>query len=39
MPHEFFNYGLDDNEPYTDTVRKRDVFFVSLGCLKGEPTI
>jgi len=39
MPHGFFNYGRDDNKLDTDTVRKMDVFFVSLGCLKGEPTI
>ncbi len=39
LPQECFNCGRDDNTPYTDTVRKMDVFFVSLGWLKGEPTI
>ena len=38
-PHGFFNYGRDDNKDYTDTVRKMDAFFVSLGWLAGKPTI
>ncbi len=37
--HGFFNYGRDGGEAYSDTVRKMDEFFVSLGWLKGQPTI
>lgn len=31
--HGFFNYGLKDNKPYNDTVKKADEFLVSLGYL------
>ena len=31
--HGFFNYGRGDGAAYTDTVRRMDEFFVSLGWL------
>ena len=31
--HGFFNYGRGDGSAYTDTVRRMDEFFVSLGWL------
>ena len=37
--HGFFNHGRGDGSAYTDTVRRTDEFFVSLGWLKGKPTI
>ena len=39
MPHGFFNHGRNENGPYRSTVRKMDEFFLSLGWLKGEPTM
>ena len=35
--HGFFNYGRGDGSAYTDTVRRMDEFFVSLGWL--EPSV
>ena len=35
--HGFFNYGRGDGSAYTDTVRRMDDFFVSLGWL--EPSV
>ena len=35
--HGFFNYGLNDNAPFVDTVNKMDAFLVSIGYLKGPP--
>jgi acetyl esterase/lipase len=32
--HGFFNYGRGDGSAYTDTVRRMDEFFVSLGWLE-----
>ena len=32
--HGFFNYGRGDGTAYTDTVRRMDEFFVSLGWLE-----
>lgn len=37
--HAFFNYGRDDNVPYTETVRAMDRFLASLGWIEGEPGI
>ena len=37
--HGFFNYGRDGNEAYVQTMRQLDEFLVSLGYLKGKPTI
>lgn len=37
--HGFFNHGRGDGQAYYDTVRKMDEFLVSLGWLKGPPTI
>jgi len=37
--HGFFNYGRGGNKAYIDTVRRMDEFLVSLGYLKGPPTI
>ncbi|MFX1457165.1 MAG: alpha/beta hydrolase [Promethearchaeota archaeon] len=37
--HAFFNYGFYKNEPYKETLHLTDKFLVSLGFLKGEPTI
>ena len=37
--HRFFNHGRGDGSAYTDTVRRTDEFFVSLGWLEGNPTI
>jgi acetyl esterase len=38
--HGFFNYGRSkDNQNFIDTVRKMDEFLISLGYLKGKPTI
>ena len=39
QPHGFFNYGRDENKNYNATVRAMDHFLISLGYLKGEPTI
>jgi len=39
MPHGFFNKGRYDNKPFVETVRAADKFLISLGWLKGEPTI
>ena len=32
-PHAFFNYGLDNNEPYHQTISAADQFLKSLGYL------
>ena len=37
--HGFFNHGRGDGSHYTDTVRRTDAFFASLGWLNGAPTI
>jgi acetyl esterase len=37
--HGFFNYGRGDNKNYLATLRKTDEFLVSLGFLKGAPTL
>jgi acetyl esterase len=37
--HGFFNFGGNENKFFIETVRKTDQFLVSLGWLKGEPTI
>lgn len=37
--HGFFNHGRGDGSHYTDTVRRMDAFFASLGWLSGAPTI
>jgi acetyl esterase/lipase len=37
--HGFFNYGRNENGPYRSTVRKMDEFFISLGWLKGQPSM
>lgn len=39
QPHGFFNFGRGENKLFVETVRKMDQFLVSLGWLKGEPTI
>lgn len=39
MGHGFFNYGRNDNVPYTETVREMDRFLASIGYLIGEPTV
>ena len=38
-PHGFFNYGNGDNPYYRETLRRTDEFLISIGYLKGEPTI
>jgi len=37
VEHAFFNYGVEDNAPFIDTVNKMDAFLVSLGYLRGAP--
>lgn len=37
--HGFFNYGRGDGQDYIATVRAADEFLVSLGYLRGKPTI
>ncbi len=37
--HSFFNYGLPGNTYFIATTKAMDKFFVSLGCLKGPPTV
>jgi len=37
--HGFFNYGSGSNKYYYETLREADMFLVSLGWLKGEPTL
>jgi len=37
--HAFFNYGDGNNPYYRETLRKADEFLISIGYLKGEPTI
>ncbi|QDU62459.1 Lipase 2 [Planctomycetes bacterium Pan216] len=39
MPHGFFNYGRNKNQPFAATVRSMDEFLTSLGYLEGEPTV
>lgn len=39
QPHGFFNYGRSGGKYYYETVLAMDKFLVSLGWLKGEPTI
>jgi acetyl esterase len=36
-PHGFFNYGINSNAVFVDTVHKMDEFLVSLGYLKAPP--
>ncbi len=38
-PHAFFNYRKGDNPDYFATLRKADEFLISIGYLKGEPSI
>ena len=38
-PHDFYNFGRNQNRPYEDTVEAMDRFLASLGWLKGEPTV
>jgi acetyl esterase/lipase len=38
-PHGFFNFGRSENKYFLDTLKKADAFLVSLGYLKGEPTV
>ena len=38
-PHGFFNYRDGTNPDYRETLRKTDEFLISIGYLKGEPTI
>ncbi len=37
--HGFFNYGRGGNKYYLETLRKADEFLVSIGFLKGTPTL
>lgn len=37
--HGYFNYGRGDGHAFIDTLRVADQFLVSLGYLKGEPTL
>lgn len=37
--HGFFNHGRNKNIPYIDTVKKMDLFLISLKYLTGKPTI
>jgi acetyl esterase/lipase len=37
--HKFFNYGMDKNKPYFETVFTTDLFLSNLGLLKGKPTL
>lgn len=37
--HGFFNEGIGDNSDYRSTLRKTDDFLISLGYLKGNPTL
>ncbi len=37
--HGFFNMNRGDNSAYYSTLRRADLFFVSLGWLSGEPSI
>ena len=39
QPHGFFNFGRSENKYFLDTLKKADAFLVSLGYLKGEPTV
>ena len=39
QPHGFSNYGRLKNKPFLDTVEKIDRLLVSLGYLKGNPTV
>lgn len=39
QPHGFFNYGRGGNEHFLTTTKKMDEFLVSLGYLKGGPTV
>jgi acetyl esterase/lipase len=38
-PHGFFNYRKGENPDYFTTLRKADEFLISIGYLKGDPTI
>lgn len=38
-PHGFFNYRNGENPDYFATLRKADEFLISIGYLKGAPTI
>ena len=35
--HGFFNYGLEHNGPFVDTMRKVDDFLVNLGYIQSLP--
>jgi hypothetical protein len=37
--HGFFNYGRGDGEDYFSALRALDEFQMSLGYLKGAPTL
>lgn len=37
--HGFFNFGRKKNKPFIETLTKADRFLVSLGYLKGEPSV
>ncbi len=37
--HGFFNYGRGDGQDFLTTLRRTDEFLVSLGYLKGTPTL
>ncbi|GIW82946.1 MAG: lipase [Gemmatales bacterium] len=39
MGHGFFNYRANDTSNFVKTMRQADEFLVSLGYLKGKPTI
>jgi len=39
QPHGFFNKGKSGGKYYRATVLEMDKFFISLGWLKGDPTI
>jgi acetyl esterase len=39
QPHGFFNKGRNGDKYYSETVQAMDEFLISLGWLKGKPTI
>jgi acetyl esterase/lipase len=39
QPHGFFNKGRSEDKYYVETVQAMDEFLISLGWLKGKPTI
>ena len=38
-PHDFFNYGRNNNGPFIDTVKRMDDFLVKLGYLPAVPDV